>query len=312
MQHSARRWVTLAMGLIEVSVYLWHEDANEAQELVEAVFAEARRIDELMSTYKEDSRISELNRDAASGPVNAGCELAGLIERALDIAVLTRGAFDITFDSVGQHYDFRERERPDAATIEREIESIDYRLVKVDKLACSVHFLRAGVRINLGGIAKGYAVDSGIRILQNCGIKQALISAGGDSRIIGDHKGRPWMTGVRAPRGRDKKESVLVIPLSDTAVSTSGDYERYFILDGERYHHIISPKTGKSAKGAQSVTVLGPDTVTTDGLSTTLFVLGVKQGLALAEKLDGIDAVIIDANGKIHYSSGLMPPTTTK
>lgn len=116
------------------------------------------------------------------------------------------------------------------------------------------------------------------------------------------------MTGVRDPRAEDKKESILVIPLSDTAVSTSGDYERYFIKDGIRYHHIISPKTGKSAKGAQSVTVLGPDTVTTDGLSTTLFVLGVKQGLALAEKLDGIDAVIIDANGKIHYSSGLMLP----
>lgn len=327
MQHNARRWVTLAMGLIfwistpcsaqwqgdarplmgtEVSVYLWHEDANEAQELVEAVFAEARRIDELMSTYKEDSQISAVNRDAASAPVNAGCELAGLIERALDIAVLTHGAFDITFDSVGQHYDFRERERPDAATIEREIESIDYRLVKVDKLACSVHFLRAGVRINLGGIAKGYVVERGVELLRRAGIENAIVTAGGDSRLLGDRRGRPFMIGIRDPR-QDGKVA-MQLPLAEEAISTSGDYERFFDEDGIRYHHIIKPSTGEPAGGVHSATVFGPDAVMTDALSTSVFVMGTDLGLRLIAGLPDYEGIVIDAEGRIFYSDGLTPP----
>ena len=135
-----------------MSVYLWHENEAEGRKLVEAVFDEVVRIDELMSTYKDTSRISEVNRNAAGKAVYAGEELVGLIQRALDISVLTRGAFDITFDSVGQHYDFRQRERPDAETIARAKQSIDYRLVKVDRVASSVRFLKDGVRINLGGI----------------------------------------------------------------------------------------------------------------------------------------------------------------
>lgn len=290
----------------EVSVYLWHDDASVGQELVEAVFDEAVRIDQLMSTYKESSRISEINRVAAKEAVDAGAELAGLIERALDISVLTRGAFDITYDSVGQHYDFRERQRPDAETIAEEMRRIDYRLVKVDRVTSRVRFLQDGVRINLGGIAKGYVVERGVDILRRNGIENAIVTAGGDSRLLGDRRGRPFMIGIRDPRRDD--EVAIQVPLEEEAISTSGDYERFFDEDGVRYHHIIQPSTGEPAGGVHSATVIGPDAVMTDALSTSVFVMGVDMGLRLIAGLPDYDSIVIDAEGRIFYSDGLAQP----
>jgi thiamine biosynthesis lipoprotein len=327
MKHNARKIVTLAMGLIfwisipcsaewvgdarplmgtEVSVYLWHEDEAEGLRLVEAVFAESIRIDELMSTYKESSRISEINRDAAQQSVDAGDELAGLIERALDISVLTRGAFDITYDSVGQHYDFRERARPNAETIAAQRELIDYRLVEVDRVASSVRFLKEGVRINLGGIAKGYVVERGVDILRHNGIENAIVTAGGDSRLLGDRRGRPFMIGIRDPR--KDGEVAISLPLQEEAISTSGDYERFFDEDGIRYHHIIQPSTGEPAGGVHSATVFGPDAVMTDALSTSVFVMGVDMGLRLIAGLPDYEGIVIDSEGRIYYSDGLAQP----
>ena len=154
----------------EVSVYLWHDDPRRGEEAVEAVFAEMDRINALMSTYVEESTISEVNRDAAAGWVDAGQELHDLVVRSLDISVLTRGAFDITYDSVGQHYDFREGKRPDAETIDDALDTIDYTLVETNAGATSIHFTREGVRINLGGIAKGYVVERGVEILKARGV----------------------------------------------------------------------------------------------------------------------------------------------
>ncbi|HEX5787391.1 MAG TPA: FAD:protein FMN transferase [Woeseiaceae bacterium] len=290
----------------EVSVHLWHADETRARGLIEEVFDEASRIDELMSTYKPASRISEVNRDAAQRPVYAGHELFGLIQRALDISVLTRGAFDITYDSVGQHYDFRERKRPDPETVEREKALIDYRLVELDDTAQTVRFLKPGVRINLGGIAKGYVVERGIDVLRHAGVENAIVTAGGDSRLLGDRRGRPFMIGIRDPRDEDKV--AMSVPLEDEAVSTSGDYERYFDEDGVRYHHIIAPATGAPADLVHSVTVLGPDAVMTDALSTSVFVMGVDLGLRLIAELPDYECIVIDANGRIFYSDGLAPP----
>lgn len=290
----------------EVSVYLWHDDEVAGQELIEAVFAEAVRIDELMSTYKESSRISELNRSAAKGAVYAGAELAGLIERALDISVLTRGAFDITYDSVGQHYDFRERVRPDAETIAKEKQRIDYRLVEVDRVASTVRFLQEGVRINLGGIAKGYVVERGVDILRRSGVENAIVTAGGDSRLLGDRRGRPFMIGIRDPRSDDAV--AIQVPLEEEAISTSGDYERFFDEDGIRYHHIIQPSTGEPAGGVHSASVFGPDAVLTDALSTSVFVMGVDMGMRLIAGLPDYESIVIDAEGRIFYSDGLGQP----
>ncbi len=290
----------------EVSVWLWHEDAAEGQRLVDAVFDEASRINELMSTYIEASTISEVNRNAAEEPVYTGAELLTLIERALDISELTHGAFDITYDSVGQHYDFRERQRPTEMTIEEELERIDYRLVEVDRVASTVRFLREGVRINLGGIAKGYVVERGVDVLRLAGVEHAIVTAGGDSRMLGNRRGRPFMIGIRDPRREG--EVAISVPLENEAISTSGDYERFFDEDGIRYHHILQPETGTPAEGVHSATVFGPDAVMTDALSTSVFVMGVDQGLRLVATLPDYESIVIDAQGRIYYSDGLRPP----
>ncbi len=290
----------------EVSVHLWHDDPVEAEALIEAVFAEASRIDHLMSTYKDTSRISAVNREAADRPVYAGNELFGLVRRALDISVLTRGAFDITYDSVGQHYDFRARKRPDDETVAAERGLIDYRLVELDDTAQSIRFVKQGVRINLGGIAKGYVVERGVDILRHRGVTNAIVTAGGDSRMLGDRRGQPFMIGIRDPR---RAEAVAMsVPLEDEAVSTSGDYERYFDENGIRYHHIISPSTGAPAHELTSATVFGPDAVMTDALSTSVFVMGVDLGLRLIAGLPDYESIVIDGEGRIYYSDGLQPP----
>lgn len=301
---------TRAMMGTEVSVHLWHDDAEEGKSIVEEIFAEVARIEGLMSTYVESSEISEINRSAADGPVATGDELINLILRSLDISMLTRGAFDITYDSVGRHYDFRDRRRPDAATIQKELARIDYRLIEVNRLEGTVRFLAPGVRINLGGIAKGYTVERAVILLRSRGIRHAIVTAGGDSRLLGDRRGQPFMVGIRDPRNDD--EVAVTIPLEDEAISTSGDYERYFEEDGTRYHHIIEPATGEPASGVRSATIVGPDAVLTDALSTSVFVLGVDEGLRLIATLPDYEGVVIDAESRLFYSDGLQPPEPTE
>ena len=290
----------------EVSVRLWHEDAAVGEHLVEQVFAEAERINQLMSTYIDESQISAINRRAATEPVTAGDELFQIIRRSLDISVLTLGAFDITYDSVGQHYDFRNRLRPDAQTVETERVLIDYRLVQLDQAASTVQFAQEGVRINLGGIAKGYVVERGANLLQRAGIEHAIVTAGGDSRLVGDRRGHPWMVGIRDPR--NDGQVAISVPLEGEAISTSGDYERYFEENGVRHHHIISPSTGAPASGVHSATVFGPDAVITDALSTSVFVMGVDHGLRLIGTLPDYESIVIDDQGRIYYSDGLRQP----
>ena len=169
-----------------------------------------------------------------------------------------------------------------------------------------MRYTQPGVRIDLGGIAKGYAVDRSIAILRSLGVEHASVTAGGDTMIMGDRFGRPWVVGIRHP---DDPEKVIArIPMVDAAISTSGDYERYFDEDGKRYHHIINPQTGKSVGEVRSVTIIGPDATTTDGLSTSVFVMGPERGIALIERLGDVDSVIVTSDGKVLYSSGLAPP----
>jgi thiamine biosynthesis lipoprotein len=289
-----------------IEVEVWHEDAAAAAAAIDAVIAEMHRIDALMSHYKPDSQLSRVNRDAAAGPVAVDPELAALVERALGFSGMTAGAFDISYASVGYLYDYREHRRPDEAGIRAALPAVDWRQVIVDREASTIRFGRPGMRIDLGGIAKGYAVDRGIAILRRHGIANGSVTAGGDSRILGDRRGRPWVVGIRHPD--DRERIIARIPLEDAAISTSGDYERYFDEDGVRYHHIINPATGRSATGVRSVTVIGPEAVLTDGLSTGLFVLGPERGLALVDARDDVDAVIVRDDGRVLYSKGLAPP----
>jgi FAD:protein FMN transferase len=301
-------WVGKAIDLMgtRVSVELWADDEVAGNKLIAEVLALYRHIDDDMSTYKPDSEISRINARASAQPVVASRELYDLIARALDLSALSAGAFDITYESVGYLYDFHAHRHPSEAEIDARLPRIDYHLVILDPATHTIRFAQDGVRINLGGIAKGYAVEQAAALLRRAGVEHAVLNVGGDTRVLGDRRGSPWIVGIRHPRLAT--EVVTRLPLVDEAISTSGDYERFFEEDGRRYHHIINPTTGEPTEGILSTTVIGPDATMTDGLSTTLFVLGVDAGLKLIETLPEYEAVIIDSSGELSYSSGLAPP----
>lgn len=287
-----------------VSVELWAADGETAQSAMAAVIEEMHRIDRAMSPFKPDSELSRINRDAAAVAVPVSAEMAALIERAIDFSKLSAGAFDITYASAGALYDYREGIAPTDEALAQGCAAIGWRHLAVDRQAGTVRFLRAGMRIDLGGFAKGHAVDNAVALLRRHGITNAFVAAGGDSRVLGDRRGRPWTIGVRDPRRPG--QVVAVLPLEDVAISTSGDYERFFERDGVRCHHVIDPKTGRSPDGVRSVTVLADDGLTTEGLSKSVFVLGLERGLQLIESQRGVDAIVVDAAGVLHYSSGLL------
>jgi thiamine biosynthesis lipoprotein len=249
--------------------------------------------------------VSLINQLATKQPVKISAELFNLIKRSIRVSEQSRGAFDITFASVGYLYDYRKKQLPSKTDIKSKLKAINYKNIILDEQNQTFYFTQPGMRIDLGGIAKGHAVDNAIKILQQQGITQAMVSAGGDTRIIGDKHGQPWLVGIRAPR--DKNKSAVVLPLSQTAISTSGDYERYFLKNGVRHHHIISPKTGDSVHELRSVSILAQDSTTADALSTTVFILGLNEGMKLVASLPGIEAIIIDNKGKMFYSDGLVP-----
>ena len=289
-----------------IAVELWSDDRIAADRAIDAVLVEMRRVDAAMSTYKPTSELSRVNQHAAQEPVKVSLELFDLLATAAQYSRDTDGAFDITYASVGYLYDFRNRKHPDQPSIDRALPAIDYRHVVLDERQHTVRFAREGVRIDLGGIGKGHAVDRGIAVLRLRGITRALVTAGGDSRIMGDRFGQPWIVGIRHP---DRKSEIIArIPLEDAAFSTSGDYERYFDEEGVRYHHIIDPGTGRSASKVRSATIIGPTATRTDGLSKTAFVLGPERAIELFNKLDDIDAILVTPEGRVLYTKGLEAP----
>jgi thiamine biosynthesis lipoprotein len=286
-----------------IAVQLWYEDDTRGRALTQAVIDEMHRIDDLMSTYKPDSELSRINARAAGEAVPVSAELLALIRRALDFSRITDGAFDITYASAGQYYDYRKGIHPNSTQLAQALPAIDYHHVLIDPQHATLRFTRPGVRIDLGGIAKGYAVDRCVTILQAAGVESAMVNAGGDTRVVGKHWKQPWMVGIRDPRHEDGM--VTLLPLEDAAISTSGDYERYFEQDGVRYHHILNPRTGTSSSGVRSVSIIGAEATATDALSTGVFVMGVTAGLKLVNSLPDTEAVIIDNQGKMFYSAGL-------
>jgi thiamine biosynthesis lipoprotein len=285
-----------------IRVELWCEGRSEAMAAADAVMAEMHRIDRTMSPHKPGSELSRVNLRAAAAPVVLSDEMYHLVERALHFSRLSGGAFDISYASVGHLYDYRQRIRPDDEAIARAREAMGYQHLILDAQARSLRFARPGMRIDLGGFAKGHAADNAASILTRRGIRHAIVSAGGDSRVIGDRRGRPWTVAIRDPR---RQAVAAMLPLTDVSISTSGDYERYFEQDGVRWHHLIDPRTGKSPNSVHSVTILAEDGLTSEALSKSVFVLGMDQGMRLVEDLPGVDAVVIDAQGQLHFSTGL-------
>ncbi|WP_299594274.1 FAD:protein FMN transferase [uncultured Microbulbifer sp.] len=304
----------------EVHLQFWHQDQKQADAITRAVMDEFRRIDAALSPYKESSELSRVNREAGLGPMAVSDELASIVDKSLWYSDKTGGAFDITYATVGSLYDFRKGEKANQKTTDTLLPAVNYQHIQLSKKQRNqpfraLEFTDKRTKIDLGGIAKGYAVDRAVAILQQRGVHNASVSAGGDARLLGDKRGKPWLIGIRHPRDRSK--NAAVIPLENTAISTSGDYERFFIDDDDhRVHHIFDPSTGKPAETDSSgdasdsdklisVSVIGPHGFDTDPLSTSVFVLGKKKGMALIEDLTGFEAVVIDANHRMFFSSGL-------
>lgn len=305
------------MGTV-INVTLWLDDGDDpegvkAKRALAAVMAEMHRIDQQYSPFIPSSELSRVNQLAgkasAQHPLAISAELASIIEKANHYSRLSSGAFDITFASLARYYDYRKGLKPSDAQFKELLPQINYTFIHLDSKANTIYFDHPKVYIDLGGIAKGFAVDRAADILQNMGVVHANISAGGDSRVMGDKFGKPWLVGIRNPRAQDKNAVAITLPLENCAISTSGDYERFFIdKDGQRVHHIINPRTGKSAQGLISVSVIGPLGFDTDPLTKTIFILGAEKGLALINSLPGFDAVVITDSGKVLYSQGLTPP----
>ncbi len=302
---SAGAWISGEEAIMgtAIRVELWSDDRATGAAAIAAVMAEMHRIDAAMSPYKPESELSRINRDAAHAPVPLSGEMFDLLCLALDFSRISGGAFDITYASAGHLYDYRRGVAPTDQALHQACAAIGFQHLIVDPGSRTVRFARPGMRIDLGGFAKGYAVDNGAAILRHFGIESGIVAAGGDSRIVGDRRGRPWTIGIRDPRQAGRV--VAVLPLEDAALSTSGDYERYFEADGVRHHHLIDPKTGRSPTTVHSVTIVAPAGVIAEGLSKSVFVLGVDDGMRLIETQDDVDAVVIDASGTLHYSIGL-------
>jgi len=270
-----------------------------------AVVAEMGRIEDMMSEWKETSPVSLINRNAGKGPVAVPDELFKVIFAAQLTSEVTKGAFDISWAAMRGLWNLAPgHERiPTDAEIKKALALIDFNKVVLDLEKKTVFLKVAGMSIGLGGIAKGYAVDKAMEALSRMGIRNAIVKAGGDMRVQGVSDDGPWEIGIKNPRQKDA--FIAKLQLTDISVSTSGDYERYFIKDGVLYHHIIDVRTGYPARGCRSVTILARDTMTTDAFATAVFVLGPVEGMRLVERLNGIEAIIVDADGKAHASSGV-------
>jgi thiamine biosynthesis lipoprotein len=290
-----------------IKMELWCDDEQNGIAAINAVMQEMHRIDCAMSPYKTSSELSRINRDAGKSAVPISAEMFSLLERAQAFSEISNGAFDLSYAAVGRLYDYRQGKAPTGHELVKAQQAVGYRYILLNARQQTVYFAQPGMCIDLGGFAKGYAVDNATEILRVHGIQHAHISAGGDSRAIGDRRGRPWSIGVRDPRNPAKV--IAVLPLEDTSISTSGDYERYFEKDGIRFHHLIDPATGLSPQQVRSVTILGDDGLTTEAFSKCVFVLGVEKGMRLIESHGSLDAVIVDALGALHYSSGFLDPS---
>jgi thiamine biosynthesis lipoprotein len=291
-----------AMGT-DVSIEAIGTDAAALDTALEAAEAELRRVEDLMTSWR-DSPLTRMNAKAGQGPQEIDPELARLIARGLAVGELTGGAFDITFASVGKLWDFKAKPPilPSPTEIEAALEQVGYQKVELD-LETSTITLPAGTQIGLGGIAKGYGVDRAMAVLLESGIESGVVNAGGDMKVLGTKFGAPWRIAVKHPRRRD--EVLAMVPLANTCMVTSGDYERFFEFNGKRYHHILDPRTGYSATGAMSATVIAPDAAFADALATALAVLGPEEGLPIVEGLDRVECLIVDMGGDVTSSSGL-------
>jgi thiamine biosynthesis lipoprotein ApbE len=311
----------LSMGtLFEITAYV--SDKYKAEKAFSDVFKELNRLDYLMSNYKDDSELSKINKNAASEPTDCDKELAYILEQSLQYSDITDGAFDITIGPLMKKWGFfkKQGQIPDKGEIESILQSVSYKNINIEETvkksllknpatAKTVFFKNTGTEIDLGGIGKGYAVDKATRVLKQNGINAALINFAGNIYTYGTPPGKnSWVIGLQHPR---RSEGLLgTFEIKNKAVSTSGDYEKFFTINGKRYSHIIDPRTGNPVKGIVSVTIVTDSATRADALSTGVFVLGLEKGMNLVEKLSDVEGIIIyeDSDSKLFTktSSGMQ------
>jgi len=284
----------------------WTTDDARAVDTFEHMFREFDRLEHLLSVWKDGSDVVRMNKNAGITPVPVSQDTITVLREAAEASALTRGKFDITFGALSDIWRFdhdQDSVVPDRQLIETRLTRIDYRAVQIDATARAAFINRPNMRVHLGGIGKGYAVDRAVALLREGGFADFMIQSGGDLYVAGTDGGKPWKLGIADPRGTHDPFATLQI--ADGTVSTSGDYERFFMKDGVRYHHLLDPDFGEPARGCRSVTIVANRAVMADVLSTGVFIMGPDEGMKLIEQLPDVEGVIVTADNDVLISTGL-------
>lgn len=290
------RKTTVLMDTI-VTITIVSDSEKQSEKAIEKTFNELKRLEDKFNFYSDRSEISEINRKAGLKPVKVSGDMIELLKKAIHISELTGGAYDITVGPLTRLWDFHKKEIPDEEEIKRALKLVNYKDIVIDEKNSTVFLKKKGMLIDPGGIAKGFSADRAVEILKAEGIKSALVAIAGDIRAYGLKKdGTPWVIGIRNPRAKDSDEIVATLPLNNSAISTSGDYERFFMKDNKRYHHIINPKTGYPAESRGGVSVIAEEGYLSDSLATAVFVLGPQKGMELLNGL-GLKGIFITEDG---------------
>jgi len=300
-----RRAMRLMGNRFEISV-VW-DDAAEAEKHIDSAVAEISRIEKLLTTFSDDSQTNEINRNAGIQPVNVDREVFDIIARSIRISDLTQGAFDITYGSIDKslwNFDVNMKQLPDAETARKSVRLINYRNVILDAENCTVFLKEQGMRIGFGGIGKGYAAERAKQVLKELGVVSGVVNASGDLTAWGvQPNGNKWTVGIANP---DLSHEVFsYMTLTDMALATSGNYEKFAMIDGKKYSHTINPRTGLPVTGIKSVTIITTNAEIADAMATPVMIMGIRTGLDLINQMKNIEAVIIDDNNKIYMSDNI-------
>jgi thiamine biosynthesis lipoprotein len=296
----------VAMGS-ELRLTAWTRDQSGALSAFDAVFTEFDRLENLMSVWRPGSDIVRLNAAAGQRPVPVSFETRDVLNISRQISEMTGGTFDVTFGALADLWKFdhdQDNSVPREDDIRQRLPLIDYRAVEVDNRAGTAFLRKMGMRVHLGGIGKGYAVDAAVKIMRGRGFGDFMIQAGGDMYVAGHRGNRPWRLGIRDPRG-PRDQIFAALDLADGTFSTSGDYERFFFKNGRRYHHIIDLSTGQPAGLSRSVTLVTNRAVLADALAKGVFILGPDAGMALIRRTPDVEGVIVGADNQVRVSPGL-------
>ncbi len=307
-QKLAKRTVTLMGSRWDIT--LVHEDSLIAEKHIDTVISEVSRIEYLISDWKPETQVAEINRQAGIAAVQVDAEVLALTRRALQWSQLTGGAFDISFAAMDRiwKFDGSMTEMPTPEAIRKSVEKVGYQNIEIDTVASTIFLKLPGMKIGFGALGEGYAADRCRALMEIKGIKAGIINGSGDMSVWGNHpSGEPWTIGMAHPKKSDAL--FAIIPLEQKAITTSGSYEKYVMFNGKRYAHIINPKTGYPATGLTSVTVMGPFAEQANGLSTSMMVLGAKAGKRLIRLFSAYSCVMITDKGKVILSKNLKRKT---